>query len=112
MKLKLLAGVAAVVAFSATGAMAQNLGWYGAVDLGYHWPKEIDVDTANAGTFEIDPNNGWAGFGRLGYQMSPNIRAEGELGYRPSDIDEADADVAGKAELWTGMLNVIWDVLP
>ena len=46
MKLKLLAGAAMAAAFAASGAMAQE-GWYGAVDLGYHWPTEFKVTSSN-----------------------------------------------------------------
>ncbi|HEX5776836.1 MAG TPA: outer membrane beta-barrel protein, partial [Caulobacteraceae bacterium] len=113
--MKMLAGVAAAAVFTAPGAMAQDIGWYGAVDLGYHWLEDIEVESEEFGTFEPEVEDGWAGFGRLGYQLSPNIRAEGEVGYRPSDIEGLDLDddpISGNAELWTGMINLIFDVVP
>ena len=58
MKFKLLAGAALAAVFAATGASAQsswshdwstwnNIGWYGAVDLGYHWPDGISGSSSN-----------------------------------------------------------------
>ena len=52
MKMKMLAGVAAAAVFTAPGAMAQDIGWYGAVDLGYHWLEDIEVESEELGTFE------------------------------------------------------------
>ena len=52
MKMKMLAGVAAAALFTAPGAMAQDIGWYGAVDFGYHWLEDIEVESAELGTFE------------------------------------------------------------
>ena len=46
MKLKLLAGAAMAAACVASGAAARD-GWYGAVDLGYHWPTEFKVTSSN-----------------------------------------------------------------
>src|SRR5690349_21882356 len=115
MKLKLLAGVAAAAVFTASGAMAQNIGWYGAVDLGYHWLDDIEIETVEFGPVEPEVEDGWAGFGRLGYQFTPNFRAEGEVGYRPSDIESTDADgdpLDGNVEIWSAMANLIFDVMP
>jgi OOP family OmpA-OmpF porin len=92
MKLQLLAGVALAAVFAAGAASAQETGWYGAVDLGYHWPEGITPNrTLNAPdgapyhwTWSTDDD--WAGFVRLGYQFNPNWRAEVEGGYRPGDL--------------------------
>jgi opacity protein-like surface antigen len=46
MKFKLLAGAALAAVFAASGASAQ-VGWYGAVDLGYHWPDGIEGSSSN-----------------------------------------------------------------
>ena len=84
MKLQLLAGVALAAVFAAGAASAQETGWYGAVDLGYHWPEGINSESElNAPdgaryhyTWSTDED--WAGFVRLGYQFNPNWRAEVE----------------------------------
>ena len=47
MKLQLLAGVALAAVFAAGAASAQETGWYGAVDLGYHWPTEFETQSSN-----------------------------------------------------------------
>ena len=46
MKLKLLAGAAMAAVFAASGAAAQE-GWYGAVDLGWHWPDDYENKSSN-----------------------------------------------------------------
>jgi opacity protein-like surface antigen len=75
MKFKLLAGAAMAAAFAATGAAAQQPGWYGAVDLGYHWPQSFDMtssnNAANGAPYEwaFNQEDDWAGFARLGYRL-------------------------------------------
>ena len=92
MKFKLLAGAALAAVFAASGASAQNVGWYGAVDLGYHWPDSIEADSSNnaingaAYSWDISQEDDWAGFARLGYQLNDHWRVELEGGYRPGDI--------------------------
>src|SRR5204863_7558492 len=140
MKFKLLAGAALAAVFAAGSASAQE-GWYGAVDLGYHWPEQFLLkSTANPpnGPFkwDMDQQEKWTGFARLGYQFTPHWRAEIEAGYRPGDIEDfrgtsantilgvctpgvvrtATSSVCGSPdgdiESWTFMANVIFDVLP
>ena len=92
MKLKLLAGAAMAAAFAASGAAAQE-GWYGAVDLGYHWPDQFEVTSSNNAAngspyaWELNQEDDWAGFARLGYQLNDHWRVELEVGYRGGDID-------------------------
>ena len=141
MKFKLLAGAAFAAVFVASGAYAQE-GWYGAVDLGYHWPDSLEakssVNGANGAPYRWDFNQDkdWAGFARLGYQVNPNWRVELELGYRPGDVDSirgsgpnaivglctpgvvrtaaapSCGSPSGDLEAWTLMGNVIYDFLP
>lgn len=93
MKLNLLAGAALVAVFAASGVSAQETGWYGAVDLGYHWPQSLKTESdANAPDgahyhWAWKSQNDWTGFVRLGYQFNPHWRAEVEGGYRPGDLD-------------------------
>ena len=137
MKFKLLAGAALAAVFAASGAAAQ-VGWYGAIDLGYHWPDTTEFDTTAGPTVNIHTQDDWAAFARLGYQVSDHWRVEGELGYRPGDVDSAitrNPSAAtfsalctpnvtrtaaapscgspdGDAKTWSLMANVIYDVLP
>ena len=92
MKLNLLAGAALAAVFAASGVSAQETGWYGAVDLGQHWPQAL---TAESDAFAPDgasyhwtwkTEKDWTGFVRLGYQFNPNWRVEVEGGYRPGDL--------------------------
>ncbi|HYD43990.1 MAG TPA: outer membrane beta-barrel protein, partial [Phenylobacterium sp.] len=143
MKLKLLAGAALAAVVAASGASAQDTGWYGAIDLGYHWPESIETDSSvnasNGAPYQWDFNQeeDWAGFARLGYQITPHWRVELEGGYRPGDIESVRGDASrnsvlglctpgvtrtasaatcgspdGEIESWTLMGNVIFDILP
>ena len=93
MKLKLLAGAAVAAALVASGASAQ-VGWYGAVDLGYHWPEGIKADsTALAAngikyTWRFNQEDDWTGFARLGYQFTDHWRVELEAGRVVFDADD------------------------
>ena len=93
MKFKLLAGAALAAVFAASGAYAQDTGWYGAVDLGWHTPQDIQATGSNPGTgtsaptsfpynWDFAPSDDWAGFARVGYKVSPHWRVELEGGYR------------------------------
>jgi OOP family OmpA-OmpF porin len=143
MKFKLLAGaaMAAVCAASATGAAAQ-VGWYGAVDLGYHWPESLEATSSgNAAngipyTWEFNQEKDWAGFARLGYQFTDHWRIELEAGYRTGDMDSIRGgsnqaitglcapgvtrsatapgcgSPGGDLRSWTAMGNVLYDFAP
>jgi len=95
MKLKLMAGAAAVaVLTAATGASAQVGGFYGAVDLGYHDPEGIEAESSINNVIDGRPYNwtfnseeDWTGFARIGYRVTPNIRVELEGGYRGGDLE-------------------------
>ena len=102
MKLKLLAGAALAALFAATGASAQDTGWYGALDLGWHSPQSIDAKGSNPGVstvaplsfpynWSFEPSDSWAGFARVGYKVSPHWRVELEGGYRPGDLNSVTA---------------------
>jgi len=141
MKFKLLAGAAMAAVCAATGASAQ-VGWYGAIDLGYHWPEGMKLDSTNLAangikyTWRFNQEDDYAVFGRLGYQITDHWRAELEGGYRPGNIDSvrggSNQAVAGlcardvirtaaaptcgsphgKIESWTLMGNIIYDIGP
>src|SRR5690348_9708647 len=92
MKFKLLAGAALAAVFAAGAAQAAEPGWYGAVDLGWHWDTRFEVKSANPAPnatpykWNLGQKDDWAGFGRLGYQFNPNWRVELEVGYKGGDI--------------------------
>jgi OOP family OmpA-OmpF porin len=141
MKFKLLAGAALAAVFSATGAAAE-VGWYGAVDLGYHWPEALKATSSNLAangipyTWDFNQKDDWAGFARLGYQVSDHWRVELEVGYRGGDIKSVHGGTNqavvglctpgvvrttaaptcgapnGQMNSWSGLANVIYDVLP
>ncbi|WP_374573793.1 outer membrane protein [Phenylobacterium sp. J367] len=127
--------------FTASGAAAQ-VGWYGAVDLGYHWPESFEAtSSANAAngspyTWDFNSEDDWAGFARLGYQLNDNWRVELELGYRGGDLESVRGGSTnsvvglctpgvvrtaaaptcnapdGDLTSWTVMGNVLYDFLP
>ena len=143
MKFKLLAGVALAAVCAASGVSAQETGWYGAVDLGYHWPTAIGTesdlrapDNANY-HWQWASDSDWTGFVRLGYQFTPNWRAELEGGYRPGDLTSVRGNAVrqqpiglctpgvirspsaprcgspdGSIESWSLMANVLYDFMP
>ncbi|WP_304186482.1 OmpA family protein [Phenylobacterium aquaticum] len=142
MKFKLLAGAALAAVFTASGAAAQEPGWYGAVDLGYHTPDAGEMTSSNnsaAGapyTWDLKQKDDWAGFARLGYQLNDHWRVELEGGYRSGDVDSFRGGAnqvvtglctpgvlrtaaapncgapTGSIVSWTVMGNVIYDIMP
>ncbi|MDP3100716.1 MAG: porin family protein, partial [Phenylobacterium sp.] len=141
MKFKLLAGAALAAVFAASGASAQE-GWYGAIDLGYHWPEGIEATSSNNAlnaapySWTFNQEEDWAGFARLGYQLNDHWRVELEGGYRPGDIKSIRGGAGnsilglctpgvlrtaaaptcgsptGSIESWTVMGNVLYDFAP
>src|SRR4051812_22046248 len=85
-------------------------------------------------------DNDWTGFARLGYRFNPNWRLELEGGYRKGDLRSVRArgsqtpafnntglcapgivrtagapacgSPTGKVDAWTGMVNVLYDIMP
>jgi OmpA-OmpF porin, OOP family len=142
MRLKLLAGAAVATVFAASGALAQDTGWYGAIDVGGHHQRGLESafvspnlpflvgDGLNFRVRDID----YAGFVRLGYRITPNFRLELEGGYRHGSLQSVtdfngphlDFDLCGMGSTedncvgkpqgtvnaWTGMLNGLIDILP
>jgi len=94
MKLKLLGGVALAGLLAATAANADPAptGWYGAVDIGAHFPDRLDTtssvneDAFGPYNFQFSQDVNWVGFARIGYKLSPHLRIELEGGYRPGNI--------------------------
>ncbi len=142
MKMKLLAGAAVASVLAATGAGAQVLGWYGAIDIGGHHQPTMDAhftalqgtgfDNAEGLNFRTEQVD-YAGFARIGYRLTPNVRLEIEGGYRHGglksvydspgsavDLDLCNLNSAagtcgtpdGSINAWTGMANILFDILP
>ncbi|HKR86782.1 MAG TPA: outer membrane protein, partial [Phenylobacterium sp.] len=140
MKFKLLTGAALAAIFAASGAAAQTdynpVGWYGAVDAGYHWPETSEFNSSGGSSFDIKADSDWTAFARLGYQVNSHWRIEGELGYRNGDLKSvinsggpgpvalcsprvirsaaapACGGPDGSENAWTLMANVIYDIMP
>ena len=126
MKLKLLASVAAAGLFAAGTASADPNGWYGAVDAGWHSVKDVTAVNATSprSEWDIEVDDGFAAFARLGYRLDANWRVELEGGYRsgeivsmvggfnsicqPSAIGPCGAP-DGDMEVGTLMVNTIYD---
>ena len=83
----LATSAAGALALSAGAAQADPNGWYGAIDLGWH---TADVETDIGVDMEVDDD--WAGFARLGYRFTENWRVEVEGGYRPGEIGALTVD--------------------
>jgi OOP family OmpA-OmpF porin len=88
MKMMLMAAAGAIALTAATGAAAQVNGLYVAGDIGYHSGEIEDASSSTgAANWSFSPDEDWAGFGRIGFRFSPNVRLELEGGYRPGDIE-------------------------
>ena len=93
----LMAGSALAALGAAGAASAQVLpppsGVYVAGDIGYHFPEtfegESNVNASDGRPYQwnFGGSDDLAGFGRLGYKVSPNWRVELEYGYRRSELD-------------------------
>lgn len=135
MKLKLLAGTAmtlAGAALSHTASADTHIGWYAAVEAGQtpgttQTLKITDVTLQGTGSAaSVTPlgdeaslkiDRGAAGFARVGYQFTPNIRAEAEFGTRPGAITDGLASERapgglGKVDKASAMVNLIYDIRP
>ena len=105
MKVKLLAGVAIAGLLSAGAAAAEPNGWYGAIDAGYHSLGEVETRSQTTGPrFNIETQDDWAAFARLGYRFDQNWRVELEGGYRQNEIESIIRPSAG---IPSGVCNVI-----
>ncbi|NBB15727.1 outer membrane beta-barrel protein, partial [Caulobacter sp. SLTY] len=139
-KALLLGGVLGALAL-APQAMAQERGWYGAFDLGYHWPEGMETSSEGIAVdgspykYDFQQEDNLAGFARLGYQFAPNWRVELEGGVRTGDIESITGDPnrltvpdavcsptvpvgptcsapQGSVESYTFMANVLYDFFP
>ena len=87
----LASGAAAAMVAAAGSANADPVGWYGAIDAGWHTASaEAISDGASSGLYEFELDDGWAAFARLGYRFDQNWRVELEGGWRNNDISTVD----------------------
>jgi OOP family OmpA-OmpF porin len=115
MKLKFLAGAALAATFAASGAYAQDAGWYGAVDVGAHQPEHFSIHTASFPSQQVNlhQDGDWVGFARVGYRFDPHWRLELEGGYRPGKWGSLSAaKFSGHADDGSVMLNLLYDIAP
>ena len=128
MKTKLLAAAALATVFAASGASAQAIGWYGAVDIGGHFPQDIRANSSatlpgssSTAAWKWRPDAGFIGDLRLGYQFTPHWRGEAEVSYRDSKLKSVGGNggvpqgltnVGGTVNDWSYMANVIYDFTP
>ncbi len=139
MKMKLMGGVALAAVVVASGALASENGWYGAVDAGGHEARNITATSPNSPSVVVKTRDSVVGFGRLGYRFSPYIRMEVEGGYRPGDLKGVSSRGAlpnylcnesstfaygdgvysgtcgrpsGEVDAWSAMANLLVDVMP
>jgi opacity protein-like surface antigen len=136
-KALMLGSVLAALAFAPQAMAEPDQGWYGAFDLGYHWPDNVEMTTsqpaANKYKFDFELEDDIAGFARLGYRLTPNWRLELEAGARAGDIADVKGDPAralpnnlcsigsvlpacaapeGSLQATTLMTNLLWDFMP
>lgn len=104
---------------AATSAAAQDTGWYGALDIGYHRTETQTLHSSGTPYVPtIGHSDSWVGFARVGYKLSPNLRLELEGGYRPGDVGaicEPNFGCVGKGgseHAWSLMSNLLVDLMP
>ena len=92
----LATSAAGALALSAGVANAEPNGWYGAIDAGYHTIDSIETFSARGPQFDVEAQDDWAAFARLGYRFDQNWRVELEGGYRSNDIESVINPVVGQ----------------
>ena len=139
MKLNLLAGAALASLMAAPAAFAQvddwsatEPGWYGALDAGGHHVagQRLTSPTTGIGLLPLYTDPEFVAFARIGYRLNPHLRLEIEGGWRHEGIRAVEPlnggpyacapgsgagtceSPAGGEHAWTGMANVLFDILP
>jgi OmpA-OmpF porin, OOP family len=92
--------LAAATLLAASDAVAQGFDeprWYGAFDLGHHWPGQIDSrstgDAPDGKPYDWrwKFRDDWAVDVRFGRRLTPHLRAEGEFGFQHTDVTSVHA---------------------
>jgi len=101
MKVKVMALSGAAIMAVGGVAHAETGDWYAAVDLGYNWKSNYTSSSQNMTPmgsqalgggplkFDVATKNAAAFTGRLGYEISPRLRAELELSHREGNVASA-----------------------
>jgi OmpA-OmpF porin, OOP family len=104
--------VTALLCSAATAALAQQTsGPYLGIAGGANFARDADVSGTGINT-DLEFDTGWAGLGTVGYGFGNGLRLELELGYRTNDVDSisGQATANGDANVWSGMLNLLYDI--
>ena len=114
MKRLIMAGAAlTALAGFATSAAASPDGWYGAIDLGAHAPFDSNGTLRNGVPFGLAQKADFVGFGRVGYQLTPNWRVEFEGGWRQDHTKpQGGFTTNGHYDDASYMANLIYDFMP
>src|SRR5690242_15606755 len=96
---------------SATAMAQQTSGFYLGIGGGANWARDADVSGAGLDT-DAKYDTGWAALGTAGYGFGNGLRLELELGYRDNDIDKVNgvAGAGGSTNVWSGMVNALYDI--
>jgi opacity protein-like surface antigen len=84
-------------AWSAAAQTTQGDRWYGALDLGYHWPGPInshstgDAPDGRPYDWRWRFNSDAAIAGRLGYRLTTHLRVEAEVGFQHTRVASVHA---------------------
>jgi len=113
----LLVSCACALAFAGfSAAKASNSRLYVTGYLGLNLNSQSDFTESSAslsGDYDVENSISFAG--ALGLKLTPNIRLEGEISYRKSDIDKFDivgattVDGTGDIGTWLYMANLYYD---
>lgn len=134
LRLRLITGTALALTGTACAGTAladTKLGWYVAADAGHDLSSsqalqvtDVTLTSASpgatapaaAGRYTLKPDYAAEGFARVGYRITPNLRAEIEAGMRPGTVVDglgssrtADLGAFDKTSL---MVNGVYDIRP
>ena len=104
--------LSALLCSATSAALAQQTsGPYVGIGGGANFARDADVSGTGIDT-SVEYDTGWAGVGSVGYGFGNGLRLELELGYRDNDVDSisGQANGGGSTNVWSGMLNLLYDV--
>ncbi len=109
---RLFAGILAGFGFLfsiCSQSFAQGHGFYISGYGGLNLAEEMPL---GAGDGEL--SLGYFGAGGLGYEFGNGLRAEGQFGYGPHDVDKigSNSAVGGSVDIYTFMANVLYEFRP
>jgi OOP family OmpA-OmpF porin len=106
----LFASILLCAASSAAFAQQTSGPYIGAAG-GLNIVRDSDVSGTGIDT-DVEFDNGWAALGTVGYGFGNGLRLELEAGYRDNDVDgiSGQTGVSGDVNVWSGMLNLLYDV--